>query len=74
MQVEGTGNIRFTRRDACSQCNRPDFARTISLRLHSGLTFVHHVIFQPNGLCCRCTFRHGSLQPLRKLEFYGAIC
>lgn len=26
VQVEGTGNIRFTRRDACLQCTRSDFS------------------------------------------------
>lgn len=52
-QVEGTGNIRFTRRDACLQCTRPDFARTISLRLWTIDLYAYAIVFEPNALCVR---------------------
>lgn len=65
MQVEGTGNIRFTRRDACLQCTRSDFC-SIPLRFCASSSF-HALPTTMNILCPRTSGVRSA--PLRQMKF-----
>lgn len=65
MQVEGTGNIRFTRRDACLQCTRSDFC-SIPLRFCASSSF-HALPTTMNILCPRTSGVRSA--PLQQMKF-----